>query len=319
LANRIIAWSAAMSESATQPTRPLTGYLAAAGTVAIWSGFILISRLGGKTALTPYDVLALRLGTAALLLLPFTGSLPASAWRDLKLWALALAGGLLYGLLVYAGFKTAPAAHGAILLPGLQPFLIAAVAWTLTGARPGRGRILGLAGIGVGIACVAAPYLTGSGQWTAATVEGDALFLAASVVWAIYSVLAKHWGYSPWTLTRFVALASAAVFLPVYALWLPKALAEVPTSMLLVQGLYQGIGPTIVAMLLFLKAVQILGPERTGAMIALVPVLAGVAAAPLLGEPLTGSLLAGLAFVSAGAFTAARPLPTPRRTQPCPT
>ena len=307
-----------MTLAATVQRKALTGYLAAAGTVAIWSGFILVSRLGGKTALTPYDVLALRLGTAALLLLPFAGSLPASAWRDGKLWVLALAGGLLYGVLVYAGFKSAPAAHGAILLPGLQPFLIAAVAWTITGARPGRGRMLGLAGIGVGIACVAAPYFIG-GSWSAATVEGDALFLGASLVWAIYSVLAKRWGYSAWTLTRFVALASAVLFLPVYALWLPKALDEVPTSMLLVQGLYQGIGPTIVAMLLFLKAVEILGPERTGAMIALVPVLAGVAAAPLLGEPLTAPLIAGLAFVSAGAFTAARPLPSANRNRPCPT
>src|SRR5574338_1197789 len=112
-----------MSASATPQRSHIQGYLAAAGTVAIWSGFILISRLGGKSALTPYDVLALRLGTAALLLLPFAGSLPAGAWGDRKLWGLALAGGLLYGLLVYAGFKAAPAAHGAILLPGLQPFL----------------------------------------------------------------------------------------------------------------------------------------------------------------------------------------------------
>lgn len=308
-----------MTATAVAHRKPLAGYLAAAGTVAIWSGFILVSRLGGKTALTPYDVLALRLGTAALLLLPFAGSLPMAAWRDTRLWILALAGGLLYGLLVYAGFKSAPAAHGAILLPGLQPFLIAAVAWTLTGARPGRARMLGLAGIGVGIACVATPYLIGNGPWSATTVEGDLLFLGASIVWAVYSVLAKQWGYSPWTLTRFVAFASAVLFLPIYGLWLPKALDAVPASMLVVQGLYQGIGPTIVAMLLFLKAVEILGPERTGAVIALVPVLAGVAAAPLLGEPLTGWLLAGLAFVSAGAFTAARPVSNPARSQPCPT
>ena len=144
-----------------------------------------------------------------------------------------------------------------------------------------------------------------------------ALILASSVIWALYSVLAKRWGYEPWTLTRFVALGSAAVFLPVYFLWLPKALGEVPASMLILQGLYQGIGPTIVAMLLFLKAVHSLGPERTGAMIALVPVLSGVAAVPLLGEPLTGWLLAGLAFVSAGAFVAARPLPPTVRREPC--
>lgn len=295
------------------------GYLAALGTVAIWSGFILVSRAGGKTALTPYDILALRLATAGVLLLPFAGSLPKGAWSDRRLWTLALVGGLLYGLLVYAGFKQAPAAHGAILLPGMQPFLIALVAWAMTGARPHRARLVGLAAIAAGIVCVATPYVLGTGAWTPAILGGDALILASSLVWAVYSVLVKRWGFDPWTLTRFVALGSAVVFLPVYVLWLPKALDAVPVSMLVVQGLYQGIGPTIVAMLLFLKAVHYLGAERTGAMIALVPVIAGVAAAPLLGEPLTGWLLAGLAFVSAGAFLAVRPLPTAIRSPARPT
>jgi len=299
----------------------LWGYLAAGGTVAIWTGFILISRLGGKSLLTPYDVLALRLGTAALLLLPFIGSLPADVWRDLRLWALSGLGGLLYGLLVYAGFKQAPAAHGAILLPGLQPFLVAAVAWFLAGTRPSRASLGGLAGIALGIGLVSVPLFSGdAGQGAGAVLMGDGLILASSVAWAFYSVLAKRWGYSPWVLTRFVALGSAAAYLPVYLLWLPKQLDAVPMTTLLIQGLYQGIGPTIVAMLLFLKAVAILGPQRTGALIALVPVLAGLAAAPLLGEPLSGWLLAGLVCVSTGAFWAARPVSfTPPRSAPCPT
>ncbi|HJV25396.1 MAG TPA: DMT family transporter [Aromatoleum sp.] len=282
------------------------GYLAAAGTVAIWSGFILISRLGGKSALTPYDVLALRLGVAAVLLLPFAGSLRQGAWRNGRLWALGLIGGLLYGVLVYAGFKFVPAAHGAILLPGMQPFLVAAVAWLITRQRIPRERLIGLLFIALGVGFVAQPYILG-GTWTAAMLFGDALILASAAVWAVYSVLAKRWGFDPWTLTRFVAISSAALYLPVYALWLPKALDAVPMSTLVVQGLYQGVGATIIAMLLFLKAVKNLGAERVGALIALVPVIAGVAAAPLLGEALTGWLLAGLACVSLGAFVAARP------------
>ena len=79
------------------------------------------------------------------------------------------------------------------------------------------------------------------------------------------------------------------------------------TGLLVLQGLYQGAGVTIVAMMLFLMAVHELGAERTGALVALVPVLAGVAAAPLLDEPLSGWLVAGLICVSAGAFVAARP------------
>jgi drug/metabolite transporter (DMT)-like permease len=295
----------------------LIGYLAAAGTVAIWTGFILISRLGGKSALTAYDIMALRMGTASLLLLPFARSLPAGSWRNPRLWTLAMLGGLLYGVLVYAGFKQAPAAHGAILLPGMQPFLIAAVAFLLYGQKTSRLRLIGLACIGLGVTSAAVPLL--GGQWSPALLLGDGLIFVSSLVWAFYSVLARRWSFDPWTLTRFVAFASTLVYLPVYLLWLPKQLTAVPTSTLVIQGLYQGIGPTIVAMLLFLKAVSHLGAERTGAIIALVPVVAGIAAAPLLDEPLTGWLVAGLFCVSLGAYIAARPItPTPRSAT-CPT
>ncbi|AYH42118.1 DMT family transporter [Azoarcus sp. DN11] len=283
------------------------GYLSAAGTVAIWTGFILISRLGGKSALTGHDILALRLGVAAFLLLPFAGSLPRGAWRDVRLWALGMIGGLLYGVLVYAGFKLVPAAHGGILLPGMQPFLVAGVAWLLTRQRMPRERAFGLAFIALGVGFAAQSYLGGS-TWSPAMLAGDALILSSALMWAFYSVLAKRWGFHPWLLTRFVAFSSALVYLPVYLLWLPKQLDAVPMSTLVLQGLYQGLGATIIAMLLFLKAVEKLGAERVGALIALVPVLAGVAAVPLLDEALTGWLLAGLVCVSLGAFVAARPL-----------
>lgn len=78
--------------------------------------------------------------------------------------------------------------------------------------------------------------------------------------------------------------------------------------MLALQGLYQGIGPTILAMLFFLRSVSLLGAERTGALISLVPIIAGLAAVPLLDEPLSGWLVAGLVLVSIGAVLAARPI-----------
>lgn len=283
----------------------LQGYFAALATVVIWAGFILISRLGGKSALTGWDIVALRLGTAAVFLLPFSLRLPPGTWRDPRLWTMAGMGGLLFLVLVYAGFKLAPAAHGGILLPGMQPFLVTALAWALLGSRPSRQRLLGLIPIALGVACVAMPQLMGQHDGPS-TLAGDALLLGGSIAWATYSVLVRKWAVDPWLLTRFVALASALVYMPVYLLFLPKGVDAVPMSMLLLQGLYQGLGPTIVAMLLFLRAVAILGAERTGALVALVPVLAGLGAVPLLGEPLTGWLVAGLALVSGGAFISAR-------------
>jgi len=292
---------------AAQPRNVAIGYAAALGTVAIWAGFILIARLGGKSALTGWDIVALRLGTAAIILLPFSLKLPPGTWRDARLWTLSTIGGVVFLILAYAGFKLAPAAHGGILMPGMQPFLVTGLAWLLLGTRPPRQRVLALLPIALGVACVAYPVVTG--QHTGpSTLPGDLMLLSAGIAWATYSVLVKKWVYDAWLLTRFVALASTLLFMPVYWLWLPKGLDQVPMSMLVLQALYQGIGPTIVAMILFLKAVAILGAERMGALVALVPVLAGLGAVPLLDEPLTPWLVAGLALVSLGAWLASRPV-----------
>ena len=75
----------------------------------MWSGFSLISRMGGKSILTPYDIFALRLATASLVLLPFIGSMPKNAWRDGRLWLLA---GLVF---VSLGAYIASRYGGAVL------------------------------------------------------------------------------------------------------------------------------------------------------------------------------------------------------------
>ncbi|MFW9615861.1 DMT family transporter [Aquabacterium sp.] len=290
----------------TPRSSALQGYLAALGTVVLWAGFVLVSRLGGQSALTGWDIVALRLGTASLFLLPFSLSIPRSVWLDRRLWTLMLTGGLLFLTLVYAGLTRAPAAHGGILLSGCQPFLVTALAWLILGAKPDKERLGGLIAIALGVACVAFPQFSGLHEGPS-TVLGDALLLSASTAWALYSVLVRKWVFEPWLLTRVVALGSAAIYLPIYALCLPKNLGAASTSMLVFQGLFQGLGPTIAAMILFLRAVTLLGPQRTGAIVAVVPALVGIGAVVLLGEPLTGWLVAGLALATTGAWLASRP------------
>lgn len=279
------------------------GYLAATATLIMWAGFSLVSRLGGKSILTPYDIFALRLITASLVLLPFAGSMPVGAWRDRRLWLLTILCSLAYSPLAYNGFKYAPASHGGILLSGLQPFLISMVAWLIVGTRPSRLRCLGLVFTAVGIVCAAMPYFT---VWSADSVFGDFLILLSSILWAFYGVLAARWGYSAWTLTRAVAFGSAVVYLPIYALWLPKELAAAPLSMIVIQSGFQGIVATILAMLAYLKAIALLGAERTASFLALVPIVIGIVAVPLLNEALTAWLSTGIVFVSLGSYIASR-------------
>jgi drug/metabolite transporter (DMT)-like permease len=287
----------------TDKKKLFRGYLAVTLTLLLWAGFSLVSRLGGKSVLTPYDIFALRLITALPFLLPFAGSMPPRVWADKKLWLLTCLCSLIYCPLAYAGFKYAPAAHGGILLSGLQPFLISAVAWLIAGTRPSRIRSIGLCFIGTGIFCAAMPYLT---EWSPEYAFGDLLIFISSVLWAFYGVLAARWNYSPWTLTRAIVYASAIVYLPIYVLWLPKELGNAPISAIIIQGAFQGISATILAMLTYLKSLELLGPDRTASFLALVPVVVGILAVPLLDEPLTPWLASGIVFVSLGSYVASR-------------
>ena len=174
---------------------------------------------------------------------------------------------------------------------------------TLTGARPSRIRSIGLGLIGLGLACAAMPYLT---AWSPDYAFGDLLIFLSSVCWAFYGVLAARWRYSAWVLTRAVAFGSAIVYLPIYALWLPKALANAPLSMLIVQSAFQGLSATILAMLTYLKTLELLGPERASSFLALVPVVIGILAVPLLDEPLTPWLAGGIVLVSLGSYVASK-------------
>ena len=72
------------------------GYGLVVFTLSVWASFILISRLAGKSVLTPWDTTALRFGTAAVVLLPyvllkmdisfFIGDL--SWWRCSEVWVM---------------------------------------------------------------------------------------------------------------------------------------------------------------------------------------------------------------------------------------
>ncbi|HBK43087.1 MAG: hypothetical protein B7Y05_08345 [Polynucleobacter sp. 24-46-87] len=99
----------------------LKGLIASLGVVICWTGFNVISRLGAKTEFTPYDLAALRFGVSGALTLPaFLWLIPFKNWP--KYFALAVFGGLGYGLFIYSGFSYAPSAHAGVFVNGGIPF-----------------------------------------------------------------------------------------------------------------------------------------------------------------------------------------------------
>jgi drug/metabolite transporter (DMT)-like permease len=285
----------------TSHTPHKSGYIFATIVVMVWSGFILVSRMGGVSPLTAWDTMALRFATASAILLPYWLWKRPCNLLDTRIIVLALVGGVGYCAFVYLGFKSAPATHAALLLPGLLPFFNVIFACLIMGETFTRDRAVSLAVIACGVACLAVEaFNTPSGPHH--SIWGDVLIVISSLLWALYGVLSRHWKVGPMASLTGVALVTAALYLPVYLLFLPKQISVAPMSTIVTQVIYQGIIATTIAMWLYIRAQEIIGPSTVGAFMAMIPAVAGLAAVPLLGEHLSVWLLAGLFFVSCGAL-----------------
>jgi hypothetical protein len=83
--------------------------------VSIWASWILAVRLGIRTSLTPWDIVAIRSIVAGLILLPYLlkKGLAIDRLGGVELAAILLGGGAPMVLASYGGLLFAPAAHAA--------------------------------------------------------------------------------------------------------------------------------------------------------------------------------------------------------------
>lgn len=272
--------------------------------LCIWTGFILVSRYGGKGMLTGWDVTALRFGVGASIAVFF---LPRVTLPPLKVILLfSLFGGVGYAVTVYAAFRMAPAAHAAVLLPGALPFTTALIAWLWLRQKPSPAQRTALILVFIGIIFTAADTFSRGAHLTGPQVLGDLLFLCGSSIWAVFTLLLRRYPVTPLTAAVTTTLGSAVLYLPAWWLFLPSTMADAPLAEIAIQAVYQGTLVVFVAMLLYTFAVRSLGAQTVTLLMAVVPGLASVAAVPILGEPLSVYTLAGLGAVTAGAMLGAR-------------
>ncbi|MBS1190866.1 MAG: Permease of the drug/metabolite transporter superfamily [Rhodocyclaceae bacterium] len=284
----------------------LKGYAAALTVAVIWSGFNIISRLGGQGPFNGFDLAALRFGVSGLVLLPVFVRLRFRAGPR-QLTALATIGGLGYSLTVYSGFRYAPAVDAGVLVNGGIPFAATFLGWLILGLRPARHTLVALACSGAGIVLLACQGLRESAAADGMRWFGDLLFVAAAVCYAAFGILLRRWEVRPLEAISAIAVLSMGAYVPLYAWVLPGALGQAPLSEILVQGFYQGLLVACGATLLFAYAVSRIGPVRASVMMAVVPAITAVAAIPLLGEPAEIWTLLGVAMVTLGAILGTMP------------
>jgi len=276
------------------------GYFYALAAALIWSGFILISRLGGISELGAFDVIAIRYITCSALVLPIWWFKFRFNLLNTKLIASSVIGGLAYALCTFQGFQLVPASHAAVLLPGLMPLFIIVFSFLINGERHSIEKWFGIVVITLGIFTLFWPMLKNPQDLSV----GHLYLVSGALCWAVFSVLIKRWEISPWQATVSLAVVTCVIYVPVYLVLLPKKLTMVLLPDIALQAFYQGFLATIVQMILYVRAVQIIGPSSMGSMMAIVPLISGISALFIFNEVATMELVSGLILVSMGAWLA---------------
>jgi drug/metabolite transporter (DMT)-like permease len=288
----------------------LNGAVFGLASVSIWAGWSAITRLAVTTRLDAWDVAALRFGVAGLLLLPVV--VRRGLAHDRLGWcglALLIAGaGAPCVLLNAGGLHFAPAYEHAALGLGSMPLFVALIAAIVLREDPSPTQKLGLSLILTGAIIIVGSH---AALWSASRTFGDAMFLFAAFLWACFTVVMRQASIDPLHATALVSTGSLVIYLPIYLAWHGTPIARLPIADIAIQMVFQGILVTIVSLILYGRAIAILGASGGAAFGALAPTLSALFAVPLLGEWPNRTDWIAIALICVGVYLASGgPIPT---------
>ena len=275
--------------------------------VLIWSANTVVSKLAAG-AIAPAEIGFLRWVVAAAILTPF---LARACWRNrvairasaLRIVVLGLLGMVIYQSLAYYAANFTSATHMGIILT-LSPMMVLGMSVLLLGQALTQGATWGSVMAIVGVVLVVSGGDL-SGLLASGLNRGDALMLIAAFAYALYNVALKRWtlpGIGTWQLLYLQMLVAVVAQWPLYLLS-PRVGLNVHNLPLV---LYAGTAASIVAPLLWMKAVQRLGPSRASMFFNLTPLFTAVIAAMVLHETMNAAQWLGGALTIAGVLLAER-------------
>jgi len=279
----------------------------------------LNSVIGRAMRLTvpPVGLAFWRWAGASLLLLPW--ALP-HLHRDLSrirrhlglLLLLSLTGVAMFNTLLYTGLQTTEALN-AFLVQSLMPVLIMLFSFLCF-----RERISFLQGVGVLLSLAGVTLVIARGDFglllTLSANRGDLLIFIAVIGYALYSVLLRRLpsGLHPLSFLAFTFVVGTLMLLPfyLYESFTVRALSlDLPT---LLTVAYVVIFPALVSYFCYNRGVELLGANRAGLFIHLIPVFGTIMAILFLGETFFWFHGVGFILVFAGiGLTLYRRVPAP--------
>lgn len=273
-----------------------TAYLMLAA-MAVCFGGTWVPAAVAVESVPPFTIAAVRFGLASLLLYGWARVAgrpisPISGASDLVMIAgLAITAVAGYNWLFLTGLTLAPAADGAIIVPGLAPVFTALIAALVIGERLGPRGYVGLALAGAGLLLVVRP----AGGADADRLVGDALFVAGAALWGVYSVLARTASrrFNAVSTTLYGAALGTLILVPLAVIeGGGGALLSAPAEAL--AGIaYLAVFGTVAAFVLLNIGVARIGAARASAFALLVPVVGVVSSVAILGDELGPTTIAG--------------------------
>ncbi|TCJ20049.1 DMT family transporter [Rubrobacter taiwanensis] len=287
----------------------LSAYLFLALAPLLWAGNFVFGRVLVE-ALPPFGLNLLRWVLACAILAPLAlrweGGIPVPPRR---LWpallGMAVSGVLLFNSLVYLAL-TETTSINASLINGATPILTIMLA-----ALIGLDRLNGLRVFGAALSLFGVAWIVSRGSPEALLGltfnRGDVIMLAAALMWAGYTVLARQvmGTLSPLAATTITSLLGLPMLLAVGGYELATQPVGEMTPVVILGLLYVAGGASVAAFLAWNTGIERVGAARGAVFLNLVPVFTAILAVPVLGESLAVAQVAGGLLVICGVTVAA--------------
>ena len=173
--------------------KSLSGFGWAALSVTVFSGWFVVTRFSVTHDLRIWDVMALRFGGGALILLPVlfrrASRLPGRAWLEGLLFAALW--GAPFVFFVALGPQLTSAAQASAVTPALMPVFAGLIGWLSLRESPGGLRLVGYLIIVGGLAALVIGNAPSDGR---PSLGGIASLILAAAMWGIYTLRFRRSG-----------------------------------------------------------------------------------------------------------------------------
>lgn len=282
-------------------------YLLLLLTMLMWGG----NAVAGKMAVghvSPMVLTMLRWLGAVMLLLAISLPQLRRDWRVVRprllyLFVLGASGFTLFNAAMYTALTFTTVINVSIEQAGMPMFIFIAN-YLLYRIGVSAGQVIGfsLSMVGVALTATHGNLLTLSQQ---EINTGDLLMLGAVILYAGYTIALRYKPAIHWkSLMSVMSIAAFITSLPFLAWEVSSGAAVWPDTRGWAIVLYIAVFPSVVSQLFYVRAVDLIGANRAGLFINLVPIFGTILSIIILGEELKLYHIAALVMVLGGIWLA---------------